>query len=82
MPDPTYIYDIDDDEEVGCYYCMKEGIYNSYVKGEAFLCSSDCPPYDGTANYLCLRCCQGIGGEVIVVDVEKKERRALPKYGV
>lgn len=43
---------IDPDERVSCYYC---GSGSDYGRGEAVLAGPDHPPYDGNANYVCLR---------------------------
>ena len=50
---PMDVYDLDEGEEVGCYYCQAEHHYQSYKKGEAFLAGPDHPPFDGNANYIC-----------------------------
>ena len=49
------VMDLDDDEEVGCYFCMKSPATRgkSFRKGEAFLCGPFHSPQDGNANYVC-----------------------------
>ncbi len=48
-------YELEEGDQVSCYFCMNEnnGDQNTYGKGDAYLCESGCPPFDGNANYVC-----------------------------
>lgn len=48
------VFDLEDGQVVGCYFCMKCGSHADYKKGEAFLAGPDHSPYDGNANYICI----------------------------
>lgn len=43
------------EEEASCYFCMQEGDYPSFKRGEVFLVGPEHPPYDANANYVCKR---------------------------
>lgn len=49
------VFDLDEGEEVSCYYCMQEGQISNYKRGGAYLCGPTHSPLDGNANYICLR---------------------------
>jgi len=51
--EPMDVFDLDEGEEVCCYYCLESHDYTQYVKGQAFLAGPDHPPCDGNANYIC-----------------------------
>ena len=49
------VYDLDEGEVVGCYYCMREHRNDSkYRKGQAWLCGAGLGPLNAEANYICL----------------------------
>ena len=48
------VYDLEENEQVGCYYCMKQNCHDSYNKGQAFLAGPGHSPCDGNANYMCM----------------------------
>lgn len=51
---PVESYALEPGETVSCYFCMRDGEYASYVRGEAVLAGPEHPPYDGNANFICL----------------------------
>lgn len=55
MMNPPEVFDLEDDEEVGCFYCLEARDFTTYRRGEAFLAGPDHPPFDGNANYICRR---------------------------
>ena len=56
MIDITTTFALDASEEVSCYYCMQEyGTCLSYQRGEAVLADAGHPPYNGEANFICMR---------------------------
>lgn len=55
MTKPPEVFDLEDDEAVGCFYCQEARDYTTYRRGEAFLAGPDHPPFDGNANYICRR---------------------------
>jgi hypothetical protein len=48
------VFDLEDGEVVGCYFCMRAGCHDDHGKGSAFLAGPDHSPYDGNANYVCI----------------------------
>lgn len=52
-PMPSEVFELEEGEEVGCYFCMEQGDHRSYKRGEAFLAGPDHSPCDGNANYVC-----------------------------
>lgn len=53
MVKPPEVFDLEDGEEVGCFYCQAARDFRTYRRGEAFLAGPDHPPFDGNANYIC-----------------------------
>jgi hypothetical protein len=57
MPDGAQriksVFDLEEGEEVGCYFCDQQGLTKDFKKGEAFLAGPDHSPHDGDANYIC-----------------------------
>lgn len=49
------VFDLGEDEEVGCYFCARNGIHTSYRKGQAYLAGPGHSPCDGNANFICKR---------------------------
>lgn len=47
------VFQLEKNEKVSCYYCMKQNNYAEYPKGEAFLAGPGHSPLDGNANYIC-----------------------------
>lgn len=47
------VFDLSEDEEVGCYFCIADGSSNSYRKGQAYLAGPAHSPCDGNANFVC-----------------------------
>lgn len=47
-------YALEPVETVSCCFCIRDGEYASYTRGEAVLAGPEHPPYDGNANYICL----------------------------
>jgi hypothetical protein len=50
---PVDVFDLEQDEQVSCYYCSQDRKNMLYGRGEAFLAGPDHPPYDGNANHIC-----------------------------
>lgn len=48
------VYDLENDEMVGCYFCMRVGDHRTYRAGEAFLAGPGHSPCDANANYICM----------------------------
>lgn len=48
------VYDLEDNEEVHCYECLRQGCRETYGKGQAFLAGPGHSPCDGNANYMCM----------------------------
>lgn len=48
------VFDLEEGEQVGCYYCMRQNCHDSYGKGQAFLAGPGHSPCDGNANYICM----------------------------
>lgn len=53
MPIPIDVFDLEEGEEVGCYFCQQNHDYTTYKRGEAFLAGPEHSPCDGNANYIC-----------------------------
>lgn len=47
------VFELEKDEEVHCYYCIKQRDYTVYKRGEAYLAGPGHSPCDGNANYVC-----------------------------
>jgi hypothetical protein len=65
-------YELEPDDDVSCYFCLIEGEYKSYGRGEAYLCEAGCPPFDGNANYVC----KGHLDSDVIVHTPTKEGKA------
>ncbi len=47
------VFELDEGETAGCYFCMKSGDYTEYRRGEVYLAGPLHTPCDGNANYIC-----------------------------
>lgn len=47
------VYNLDEGQEVSCYYCIEDHNHTQYRRGEAFLAGPDHAPFDGNANFIC-----------------------------
>jgi hypothetical protein len=49
------VFQLEEGQEVHCYYCLREGNHALYKRGEAFLADAGHSPCDGNANFICRR---------------------------
>ena len=62
----VHVYELDEGEAVGCYFCAENGNHASYQRGEAYLAGADHSPHDASANYVCRR---HLDAGVVIVDL-------------
>ncbi len=65
MIEQNEVYELNADDEVGCYFCMEDGKHATYRRGEAYLAGPGHTPYNGEANYVCK---QHLDADAVICD--------------